>query len=233
MSPDESWEPRNEWEPRRKREEENPWGPREGEEKKGPEFGPERLDEPARPREREWRAPERGDQTAEEANPFEAPRTGGSRLRIRPSHLPPLASRGSRFAAHLIDSLLMMAVFAPLFLLGVFAEIDRPADESKWLIGLGLMTILGLLLLIVQCWLLTVRGQTLGKIPFNIYIVDQLTGANAGFVKAVLLRSFVNNIIGQFCSIYYLVDALLIFNEDRQCIHDKLAGTVVVEYSRR
>lgn len=51
-------------------------------------------------------------------------------------------------------------------------------------------------------------------------------------VHAFVLRSFVNGLIGAIpCigSIYALVDIVFIFREDRRCLHDLLASTVVVD----
>ena len=43
----------------------------------------------------------------------------------------------------------------------------------------------------------------------------------------VLLRVVVNGLLG-FIPLYGVVDILFIFREDRRCIHDLIAGTVVV-----
>jgi uncharacterized RDD family membrane protein YckC len=56
--------------------------------------------------------------------------------------------------------------------------------------------------------------------------------ANPGFVKASLLRSFVNGLIGSIPVVgaaYSLVDICFIFRDDRRCLHDLLAGTKVVK----
>lgn len=55
---------------------------------------------------------------------------------------------------------------------------------------------------------------------------------HAGFVKAVLLRAFVNGLIGAIPFvgfIYGIVDILSIFRSDRRCYHDQLAGTQVIQ----
>jgi uncharacterized RDD family membrane protein YckC len=66
----------------------------------------------------------------------------------------------------------------------------------------------------------------------GIKIVKFDTGQNGGFVPNVLLRSIVNGLIGSIPfigALYALVDILFIFAEDRRCIHDHLAGTVVIK----
>ena len=52
--------------------------------------------------------------------------------------------------------------------------------------------------------------------------------ANGGFVSNVLLRVIVNTVLS-LIPFYTLVDILLIFREDRRCIHDMIAGTKVVQ----
>jgi len=45
----------------------------------------------------------------------------------------------------------------------------------------------------------------------------------------VLLRSWVNGLIGLVVPFYGLVDILFIFGSERRCLHDLIAGTVVVK----
>jgi hypothetical protein len=86
----------------------------------------------------------------------------------------------------------------------------------------------------VQCWGLAVRGQTIGKRLFRIQVVDQYDRP-AGFVKAVLLRSWVFGFLvalaqgwtGPVGALIPLLDVLLIFGPERRCLHDYLAGTRV------
>ncbi len=88
-----------------------------------------------------------------------------------------------------------------------------------------------LALVAYQCYLLGVRGQTIGKRIVGIRVVRHEDGSPAGFVNAALLRGIVNGI---FCLLpgvgvaYYLVDMLFIFSKDERCLHDRLAGTKVV-----
>ena len=94
------------------------------------------------------------------------------------------------------------------------------------LLGLGFLA-----LLIVQIYLLSTRGQSVGKKIMKVKIVKYLDDSSPGFVHACLLRlivpGFINGIpiVG---SIFPLVDACFIFSEERRCIHDLIAGTKVV-----
>ena len=90
---------------------------------------------------------------------------------------------------------------------------------------LGLLFLLAII--IVQMVLLTRDGQSLGKKAPDIRIVMYRTGENGGFMPNVLLRMVVNGMLA-FIHLYGIVDILFIFREDRRCIHDLIAGTVVV-----
>jgi uncharacterized RDD family membrane protein YckC len=147
------------------------------------------------------------------------------------------ADRGSRLGAALLDSVFGLILVGPGMVLmamgGAFEETSGADTNTPFLLagvcGLGL----GMLLLaVVQIYLLVTRGQTIGKKIVGVKIVAYDTGENAGFVKAVLLRGFVNGLIGGIPvvgGIYALVDILFIFRDDRRCIHDLLAGTQVVK----
>ncbi len=79
----------------------------------------------------------------------------------------------------------------------------------------------------VQAVFLTKDGQTIGKKVTKIRIVNENTGENGGFVPNVLLRAIVNALLS-LIPFYALIDILFIFRKDRRCIHDFIAGTVVV-----
>ncbi|HBD82638.1 MAG TPA: RDD family protein, partial [Dehalococcoidia bacterium] len=84
---------------------------------------------------------------------------------------------------------------------------------------------------LVQATFLTINGQTVGKMIFSIRIVKVGTGRNGGFVPNVLLRLVLNGALG-LIPVYSVVDALFIVRSDRRCIHDLIAGTVVVKSQR-
>ena len=140
-----------------------------------------------------------------------------------------LAERGTRLAAVLLDSLVAIPG-GLLFMIPV--AMMRGSGEKG---GLAIPMVLGglyfLAFAIFQIYLLSTRGQTLGKRWMKVRIV-KLDGSSPGFVGAVLLRAIVNGIISAIPylgGIYGLVDILFIFREDRRCIHDLIAGTRVVK----
>ena len=53
-------------------------------------------------------------------------------------------------------------------------------------------------------------------------------GSKASLARIFWLRNVVNGMLG-FVPLYGIVDLLLIFGDARQCIHDKIADTMVVK----
>lgn len=126
------------------------------------------------------------------------------------------AGRGKRLAAVLIDA----------WLAGVTAGLaasDTAPDPVRTLAAAALLALVA-----AQAVMLARRGQTAGKRALGLRVVLRGTERNGGFGVNVLVRSLAN---GLLCLLpfYFLIDSLLIFREDRRCLHDLLAGTVVVE----
>ena len=124
-----------------------------------------------------------------------------------------LANRSSRLFAAIVDLLIIGGPYIALI--------------SEFL-PLTMFYLVAVAVAVVQGVLLTIAGQTLGKKALNIRIVKVATGRNGGFVPNVLLRAVLNGLLG-LIPIYSLVDILFIFRADRRCIHDLIAGTVVVK----
>lgn len=127
-----------------------------------------------------------------------------------------LAGRGERLKAALLDG----ALAAVLYLPAALAPLDG---------GVKAVFLLGFLALVAyQSWLIGKTGQSIGKKQLRIKIVRAGTGEHPGFGRAVALRWWLN---GLLCHVplYFLIDSLMIFREDRRCAHDFLAGTAVVK----
>jgi uncharacterized RDD family membrane protein YckC len=145
------------------------------------------------------------------------------------------ASRWLRLGAILLDSIiggiLMLPGFGLLLSAGFFTHRDQP-NTPLLLAGFSVVVVTMLIVMGIQIYLLTTRGQTMGKKLLGIKIVNFDDEANPGFVKAVLLRGLVNGLIGCIPMIgwvYSLVDICFIFRADRRCLHDLIAGTKVVK----
>jgi len=87
-------------------------------------------------------------------------------------------------------------------------------------------------LVLVQATLLTLRGQTIGKIIVGLRIVRVPDGSPAGFLRAFLLRGFLPRCLRHVPLVgflFWIVDNCFIFRDDRRCLHDLIAGTKVVK----
>jgi len=154
-----------------------------------------------------------------------------------------LAGRLVRLVASLVDFFLSVVFMLPGLVLSAvnllgsdnLADIDFQNLQPEQL-GSGLPVILvGLFLLAgIQIWLLATRGQTVGKRLLSIRIVEIHSGEKPGILKVVVLRWFVPGLIGSISAfglglIFSLIDVCFIFRSDRRCVHDHMAGTVVIE----
>ncbi len=168
----------------------------------------------------------------EELNPYAAPITEGALATAAPGHDSLiLAERGTRLGAHIIDGLIALLGALPGMVMVFWAAYEHTSHEGP-LFGGAILGAVGLLVVASYQWyLVATTGQTLGKRYLRVKIL-MADGREAGFVHGVVLRSWVT---GAMAAIPYLgscvglVDALMIFNTDRRCLHDRIAGTVVVQ----
>ncbi len=127
-----------------------------------------------------------------------------------------LATRQQRFLAALADGVI---VGVP-YVIGAIDEVPLPLRLAS--------VVASLALLVIQVRKLTYQGQTLGKGYVGIKIVLKDTLENGGFKINVLKRGFLN---GLLCLIpgYFIVDSLFVYRDDHRCLHDHIAGTVVIQ----
>jgi uncharacterized RDD family membrane protein YckC len=156
-------------------------------------------------------------------NPYQSPAAMGYSA---PHYRDRLASRGKRFAGALVDGLFYMLGAAPGFVV-MIATIDGNDELST----LGIFVMLGGMLIvgIVNWVMITNTGQSIAKRMLGMQIIKVDSGELPGFVHGVVLRSWVPVAINQFCNLFSLVDALWIFGEERRCLHDLIAQTVVID----
>jgi uncharacterized RDD family membrane protein YckC len=204
----------------------------------------------------EWR---RLGDFVEFAPPGDAPPIMGSPPAAAPAFAAPEAAglvradRGARLLARGIDWAIEIACAIPGgFLLGGeilkivtaasqgkepdFSELDVP----RVILGASVLFGTWLILLAVQVWLLATRGQTIGKRLLGLRVV-KIDGSAAGIVHAWLMREALITVIGMVAGFipfvgpillrpaFHLVDWCLIFRDDQRCLHDTIAGTIVVK----
>ena len=181
-------------------------------------------------------------------SPFSAPASVAASVQD-----PALADRGARLMARIIDWMLEIICAIPggivlgteILKLAMEAAQGKEPDFSQLdlprvMLGAGLMLVMALALLVLQVWMITVRGQTVGKRILGIRVV-KLDGSPAGFVNGWLMRELLITAIGIACSIipfigpvllrpaFHIVDWCLIFRDDQKCLHDQIATTKVVK----
>jgi len=142
----------------------------------------------------------------------------------------PLADPGLRLAARAFDDGVPMLPAAVLFPLGA-------AVDSSTLIwtGFAASAAVMLALWVVNLVLLHRHGQTVGKRLLGLRIIRR-GGDRAGFGRLFGLRIVLPGALGSvplLGPLFWLVDALFVFTDERQTLHDRLADTIVVDIRRR
>jgi uncharacterized RDD family membrane protein YckC len=156
-----------------------------------------------------------------------------------------LAERGARLLAVTVDELILLAISLPMVFGAISPLVTRVSSGAADLESLDTMTVLRsmvggpgttitVLALIAWCiitaWLVAANGQSIGKRLVGIKVV-RTDGSRASFARIFLLRNVVNglpNLLPYVGWLYQLIDPLLIYQESRQCLHDKIADTIVV-----
>lgn len=157
-------------------------------------------------------------------NPFDAPRVDIDPFPYDPEVLDdaPLAGRGTRLLAMIVDGLLLVASALPTVLFLVL-------EQEEIALGVGAIGVLALTG--YQWYLIATSGQTLAKRWLNIRIVRE-DGSDVDFVTGVIMRNWVVRALGglPFVGVVVpFVDALMIFGETQQCLHDRIAKTKVIQ----
>ena len=160
-----------------------------------------------------------------------------------------LATFLQRLAAFLIDSVLFHLPFLIVLalLLGLaFASVEgggaEPSNgDGNGLVVVGIVVVLVSLAVLVGYivwWLFALRqGQTPGKQIVGIRVIrDDGSPSDWGytFVREFVIKFLVGGVLsGMTGGIYFVVDHLWpLFDGDRQALHDKMVGTIVVQDPR-
>ncbi|GAA78165.1 RDD family protein [Pseudoalteromonas sp. BSi20495] len=136
------------------------------------------------------------------------------------------ATRSDRLVAAIVDGVLGVVCFIPVFILVGFDNLSQPTlTLSAGLLGYGILSTL-----VLHGYLMYQRGQTIGKSLMSIRI-ENLDGTQASFTtiyfKRMLCMQLLSLVpsVGQFIAGF--VNPLFIFGKDKRCLHDHLAGTKV------
>lgn len=145
-----------------------------------------------------------------------------------------LASPWIRLGAAMLDNLIGFLFAIPAFIV-LFAHAasagDPPNEDEMLVVFLGVGLLCSLPLIIWQCIWISTRGQSIGKRILGVRIVKSADCEPPGFVSGILMRAFVPGLVGSvpyIGGLFSLVDVLFIFASDHRCLHDMMAGTIVV-----
>jgi uncharacterized RDD family membrane protein YckC len=170
------------------------------------------------------------------ANPYAPPRA-----RVRDVAAPKaalvLAERSARLGAAIVDGLIFTAmVYLPMIVamafVGAAASATTPetTDTTAGLILFGGVALM-FVGFIVWTWMtlkqMKATGQSLAKKYFNIKVVRG-DGSPASLGNLFWKRNMLTWLIS-IIPFYGIVEVLFIFAEDRRCLHDRMADTIVVE----
>ena len=143
----------------------------------------------------------------------------------------PLASRGVRLAAELLNNAFLVLACVPFFF-GAIAdagtEVFGNDSSSVGVAGIVVSGVLVVGLTVVQLMQLHRHRWSLGKRILGIRIVRS-DYSEISFGRLLGLRIVVPLLIGGLLSCFSVIDALFIFGEKRRCLHDYIADTIVVE----
>lgn len=168
-----------------------------------------------------------------QTNPEGEPRFAPPRARVADVSLSndrlELAERSTRFWAAMIDMVILMVVFGLLLVVlpNSFLNMERgywSFDVLESLLGFGLF-------MAINGHLLRTQGQTVGKMLLKIRIV-RTDGSRASLQALAGLRygvGYLLNVVLALGMVYGLIDSLSIFRDSRRCVHDLIAGTMVVK----
>jgi uncharacterized RDD family membrane protein YckC len=163
-------------------------------------------------------------------NPYAPPRAAVKDVRDPHATAVP-ADRGTRLGATMLDGVIFAClVYVPLFIAGFTAGYASSTGQtlgSYFAIG-AVLTLAGFIV-----WAgFTIKyvrenGQSIAKRLLGIKVVRS-DGSSISLGRIFWMRNFLNALISVI-PLYGLVDALFIFGDSRQCLHDKLADTIVVK----
>jgi uncharacterized RDD family membrane protein YckC len=143
------------------------------------------------------------------------------------------ADRLTRLIAAFLDGIVFGAmVYLPaLIVLLATGAISATADTQPSVAVLGLSGLLCLAGLVAWIWItiknVAATGQTIAKRMLDIRVVRR-DGSQASLGRIFWLRNVVNGLLG-IIPLYGIIDLLFIFGEERLCLHDKVADTMVVK----
>jgi uncharacterized RDD family membrane protein YckC len=147
------------------------------------------------------------------------------------AQIAPLAGRGRRLAATVIDMVLVPVLAILLMMVtGVLEHAEDWTSEAMPALRMGLLGLASYVLLNLS--LLWTRGQTVGKALLGTAIVQAKDGGRAPIWRLIIRGLFFPTlyliVLVPYIALIPVIDQALIFRKDRRTVHDWASGTVVV-----
>lgn len=167
-------------------------------------------------------------------NPYAPPKSQLLERVVVDASLVP-ADRGQRLAAAVVDGVLLLLVLGVVVWFEykfLFGGHDWPPKGTELLVVQVANTMIAFATYLLLNGILLQRyGQTIGKRLLEIRIV-RVDGSQATLTDLVL-RRYLPILLIKFIPYVGIavatIDPLLIFRSERRCLHDYLAGTIVVK----
>ena len=169
------------------------------------------------------------------SNPYAAPSARIDPGVIDDAHEP--AERVTRLGAAIIDfaviavPAILLAILLPAFA-GRSGEPSNSGASEFMVGGIGIVfMIYGIGLIILNCIWLHRHGQTVGERLLKVRIV-RTSGEPCSLLRVIFARALPVGLLGSIPLVGWLFslgDPLMIFREDRRCLHDLIADTRVVK----
>ena len=166
-------------------------------------------------------------------NPYQAPVAAVADIPV--DGMLEAADRGTRLGAAILDAIIglgLIGVAAALLIPALLSARRGGGDNGVPLAIVGFLLVVGFICIaVVNLVWLHKYGQTIGKRIMKVRIVRN-DATRAGLARIFFLRILLPTVIGAIPvvgRIFSLVDVCFIFRDDRRCIHDLIADTVVVK----
>ena len=160
----------------------------------------------------------------QKANPYSSPK---AQELIENSVTPKYARRIRRLIAVSLDIMIYFICILP----AIISKLVNQEDSKETAFFITIVVMVVSILFLINLVMLWKKGQTIGKKIMKIKIVDEETCKHAGVGRTIGMRYILFSMLS---SIPYVgivvatVNPFFIFSNSNQCLHDKLARTIVI-----
>lgn len=143
-----------------------------------------------------------------------------------------LAGRWYRLGGALIDGLVFFVLYMPVLMVMGIWETLMKGQQPNFITSLLLAAVCLVIFVLIHGYFLVTNGQTIGKKLLGTKIVSAETHQILPLGKVMALRvvpiqlASLIPLVGPWLG---LVDILFIFGKRKQCVHDMIAGTIVIK----